>query len=80
MEIIKMNSNNVLDAKGLACPMPIVRTKKAINAIASGEVLEVHVTDKGAAVDFPAWANAGGHEILEQTDDAGVLKIFIKKA
>ena len=44
------------------------------------EVLEVHVTDKGAAVDFPAWANAGGHEILEQTDDAGVLKIFIKKA
>ncbi len=75
-----MNSNNVVDAKGLACPMPIVRTKKAINAIASGEVLEVHVTDKGAAVDFPAWAKTGGHEILEQTDDAGVLKIFIKKA
>ncbi|WP_318615814.1 sulfurtransferase TusA family protein [Sporosarcina sp. YIM B06819] len=75
-----MNSNNVVDAKGLACPMPIVRTKKAINAIATGEVLEVHVTDKGAAVDFPAWANAGGHEILEQTDEDGVLKIFIKKA
>ena len=75
-----MNSNNVVDAKGLACPMPIVRTKKAIDAIATGEVLEVHVTDKGAAVDFPAWASAGGHEILEQTDDDGVLKIFIKKA
>ncbi|WP_438318740.1 sulfurtransferase TusA family protein [Sporosarcina sp. FA9] len=74
-----MNSTNVLDAKGLACPMPIVRTKKAINSIETGEVLEVHVTDKGAAVDFPAWANASGHEILEQTDDAGVLKIFIKK-
>lgn len=74
-----MNSTNLLDAKGLACPMPIVRTKKAINAIETGEVLEVHVTDKGAAVDFPAWANASGHEIIEQTDDAGILKIFIKK-
>lgn len=74
-----MNVNNLLDAKGLACPMPIVRTKKAMDAIATGEVLEVHVTDKGAAVDFPAWASAGGHEILELTDDAGVLKIFIKK-
>lgn len=74
-----MNSTNVLDAKGLACPMPIVRTKKAINALETGEVLEVHVTDKGAAVDFPAWANASGHEILEQTDDAGILKILIKK-
>ncbi len=75
-----MNANNVVDAKGLACPLPIVRTKKAMDAIVTGEVLEVHVTDKGAAVDFPAWASAGGHEILEQTDDAGVLKIFIKKA
>lgn len=69
-----------LDAKGLACPMPIVRTKKAMVAIATGEVLEVHVTDKGAAVDFPAWASAGGHEILEQIDDVGVLKFFIRKA
>ncbi|MFD1928245.1 sulfurtransferase TusA family protein [Sporosarcina siberiensis] len=74
-----MNSTNILDAKGLACPMPIVRTKKAINALETGEVLEVHVTDKGATVDFPAWANASGHEILEQTDDAGILKILIKK-
>ena len=47
-----MNSNKVLDAKGLACPMPILKTKKAMDTIASGEVLEVLVTDKGALNDF----------------------------
>lgn len=42
-----MNIKQVLDAKGLACPMPIVRTKKAMDTLQTGEVLEVHVTDKG---------------------------------
>ena len=50
-----MNITKTLDAKGLACPMPIVRTKKAMQAIQSGEVLEVLVTDKGALNDFTAW-------------------------
>lgn len=75
-----MNSNKVLDAKGLACPMPIVKTKKAIDTIASGEVLEVLVTDKGALNDFAAWAKAGGHTIVEQTEEAGVYSFFIQKA
>ena len=51
-----MNITKTLDAKGLACPMPIVRTKKTIDTINSGEVLEVLVTDKGALNDFAAWA------------------------
>lgn len=75
-----MNSTKILDAKGLSCPMPIVRTKKAMDTIQTGEILEVHVTDKGALADIPAWTNAGGHEILEQTEEAGVFKFFIKKA
>lgn len=61
-EII-MNSNLQLDAKGLSCPMPIVKTKKAMDTLTSGEVLEVHVTDKGSLADIPAWAKAGGHTI-----------------
>ena len=69
-----------LDAKGFACPMPIVRTKKAIDTINSGEVLEVLVTDKGALNDFPAWAEAGGHTILEQKEKAGVFFFYIQKA
>lgn len=75
-----MNITQTLDAKGLACPMPIVKTKKAIDSIASGEVLEVQVTDKGALNDFKAWANAGGHTIVEQKEEAGVLFFYIKKA
>lgn len=74
-----MNSNKVLDAKGLACPMPIVKTKKAMVDIETGEVLEVHTTDKGALNDLTAWAKSGGHELIKHEDDNGVLKFWIKK-
>ncbi|MFC5541634.1 sulfurtransferase TusA family protein [Ureibacillus suwonensis] len=60
-----MEVNQVLDAKGLSCPLPIVRAKKAMDTLATGQVLEVHVTDKGALSDFPAWAKSSGHEILD---------------
>ena len=79
-EIQHMNITKTLDAKGLACPMPIVRTKKAMDTINSGEVLEVLVTDKGALNDFTAWSKAGGHTILEQKEEAGVLYFYIQKA
>ena len=75
-----MNITKTLDAKGLACPMPIVRTKKAIDTINSGEVLEVLATDKGALNDFTAWSKAGGHTIVEQKEEAGVLYFYIQKA
>ncbi|GKU84074.1 hypothetical protein CEQ21_06155 [Niallia circulans] len=74
-----MNSNKVLDAKGLACPMPIVKTKKAMGDIETGEVLEVHTTDKGALNDLTAWAKSGGHELIKHEDENGVLKFWIKK-
>ncbi|MGC7946287.1 sulfurtransferase TusA family protein [Bacillus sp. II_CA] len=75
-----MNVKQVLDAKDLSCPMPIVRTKKAMEALQSGEVLEVHVTDKGAIKDIPAWTQKGGHEVLKHTEEDGELKFWIKKA
>ncbi len=75
-----MNVKQVLDAKDLACPMPIVRTKKAMEALQSGEVLEVHLTDKGAIKDIPAWTQKGGHEVLKHTEEDGELKFWIKKA
>ncbi|MCE4049016.1 sulfurtransferase TusA family protein [Bacillus sp. Au-Bac7] len=74
-----MDSNKVLDAKGLACPMPIVKTKKAMGDIDTGEVLEVHTTDKGALNDLTAWAKSGGHELLKHENENGVLKFWIKK-
>jgi len=75
-----MKVNLQLDAKGLSCPMPIVKTKKAIDTLNSGEVLEVQVTDKGALADIPAWANAGGHTILDKSEDSGVITFFIQKS
>lgn len=74
-----MNIAKVLDAKGLACPMPIVRTKKAINELEAGEVLEIHATDKGAKNDLAAWVKSGGHELLKDSEEDGVLKFWIKK-
>lgn len=75
-----MKINQTLDAKGLACPMPIVKTKKAMDLMKSGEVLEVLATDKGALNDLTAWAKSGGHELLSHEENDGVLKFHIKKA
>ncbi|MFP8784161.1 sulfurtransferase TusA family protein [Planococcus plakortidis] len=74
-----MNADKVLDAKGLACPMPIVKTRKEMKDMDSGQVLEIQATDKGAAADLTAWAKSGGHELLEQQVDGDVLKFWIKK-
>jgi tRNA 2-thiouridine synthesizing protein A len=79
-EIIEMVVNQVLDAKGLTCPMPIVRTKKAMDTLESGQVLEVKVTDKGALADLTAWSAAAGHTLLEHKEEAEVLTFFIKKS
>ncbi|MBS4193698.1 MULTISPECIES: sulfurtransferase TusA family protein [Bacillaceae] len=74
-----MEANKVLDAKGLACPMPIVKTKKEMDALSSGEVLEIHATDKGAKNDLTAWAQSGGHELLKDEEENGVYKFWLKK-
>ena len=75
-----MEPKKVLDVKGMTCPMPIVRTKKEMDSLNSGDILEVHVTDKGALADIPAWANAAGHTIIEQAETADLITFFIKKA
>ncbi|MGP4108722.1 sulfurtransferase TusA family protein [Virgibacillus sp. L01] len=74
-----MDSVKLLDAKGMACPMPVVKTKKAMKDINTGEVLEIHATDKGAKSDLAAWAKSGGHELLKDTEEDDVLKFWIKK-
>lgn len=70
----------LLDAKGLSCPMPIVKTKKTIDQLQSGQVLEVHATDKGAKNDLTAWVKSGGHELIKHEVENGVYKFWIKKA
>ncbi|GIP26982.1 UPF0033 protein YrkI [Paenibacillus sp. J23TS9] len=74
-----MNADKVLDAKGLACPMPIVRTKKAIEELQTGQILEVQSTDKGSKNDLTGWANSTGHQLLESKEENGIYTFWIKK-
>jgi len=76
---MNMNSDKIVDAKGLACPMPIVKTKKSIQELESGQILEVHATDKGAKNDLAAWAKSTGHELLKDAEENGVYKFWIRK-
>jgi len=72
--------NVTVDARGLACPMPIVKAKKAIDSLKSGEVLELLATDKGSTNDLKAWARNGGHELVQAVEEAGVYRFHIRKA
>ncbi|PWU67664.1 MULTISPECIES: sulfurtransferase TusA family protein [Gracilibacillus] len=75
-----MDVTKVIDAKGLACPMPIVRTKKAMDELESGQILEVQATDKGAKSDLTAWAKSSGHELLNFSEENDVFLFWIKKS
>ena len=68
-----------LDARGLNCPMPIVRTAQAIKGLASGELLEVLATDPGSVKDFAAWSRTTGHELIEQSVDGGVYRFVLRR-
>lgn len=76
---MSFQADKVLDAKGLACPMPVVRAKKVIDELESGQLLEIHATDKGSKSDLTAWSKSGGHELVEQTEEDGVFKFWIRK-
>ena len=69
-----------LDARGLACPMPIVKTAQAMRTLASGEALEVLATDQGSVKDFAAWSKATGHRLHESSVAEGVYRfVLIRK-
>jgi tRNA 2-thiouridine synthesizing protein A len=68
-----------LDARGLNCPMPIVKTAQAIKGMASGQLLEVLATDPGSVKDFEAWSKTTGNVLVEQTSDAGVFRFVLRR-
>jgi tRNA 2-thiouridine synthesizing protein A len=68
-----------LDARGLNCPMPIVKTAQAIKAIQAGQLLEVLATDPGSVKDFAAWSRTTGNPLVEQTVDAGVYRFVLRR-
>ncbi len=68
-----------LDCKGMNCPLPILKTKKAMNEMKPGQVLFVEVTDAGSKSDIPALLRRTGNELIEMTESEGVFKFTIKK-
>lgn len=79
MVCIMIKANVKLDAKGLACPMPIVRTRKAVKELLEGQVLEVQATDKGSTADLAAWAKSSGHQYIGTKEEGNVLYHYIRK-
>ena len=68
-----------VDARGLSCPMPIVKTAQAIKPLTSGDLLEVLATDPGSVKDFAAWSRTTGNELVEQTTDGGVFRFVLRR-
>ncbi len=69
-----------LDARGLNCPLPILRAKKALNDMSSGQTLHIVATDPGSVKDFEAFARQTGNELLESKEADGEFSFLLKKA
>ena len=74
-----MESNQELDARGLNCPLPILRTKKALGTLTSGQVLKVISTDPGSVKDMQAFAKQTGNELLSSAEAAGEFVFYLKR-
>ncbi len=68
-----------VDARGLSCPMPIVKTAQAIKTIPSGTLVEVLATDPGSVKDFAAWSKTTGNELVEESVDGGVYRFVLRR-
>ena len=69
----------VLDAKGLNCPLPILRARKALKDVPVGGLLEIHATDPGSVRDFEAFSRQTGNELLASSQEGNVFKFVIKR-
>ena len=70
---------HTVDAKGLSCPMPIVKTAQAVKSLASGQLLEVLATDAGSTKDFAAWCKTTGNVLVESSVEGGVYRFVLRR-
>jgi tRNA 2-thiouridine synthesizing protein A len=76
---MQIKEDKLLDARGLLCPMPVVKAGKEIRDLEPGQVLKILATDRGSVADVPAWAEDTGHELLERHEEDGVYVYFVRK-
>lgn len=75
----EIKSNIELNCEGLNCPLPILKTKKAIDGMQTGEVLKISATDPGSVNDMSSWAKRTGNELIDHVEQGGVHTFFIRK-
>ena len=74
-----VQADKELDTCGLNCPLPILKTKKTLNDMSSGQVLKVMATDPGSLRDFEAFARQTGHELVQQTTQEGRYEFYLRR-
>ncbi len=79
-ELTSLTVAKSVDARGTACPGPLLEAKKAIGTINSGDIMEILSADEGTRVDIPKWCKKKGHNYLGTLEESGFYKIFMKKA
>ena len=78
-ELKALTVQKSVDARGTACPGPLLAAKKAIAEVGSGDIMEILSADEGTRKDIPKWANKKGHEYMGTLEEAGYFKIYMKK-
>jgi tRNA 2-thiouridine synthesizing protein A len=74
-----MTATATVDAQGLLCPLPVLRARKSMKALNSGEILEILATDPGSVADFAAYCKTTGDELVESSELDGVYRFLIRK-
>jgi tRNA 2-thiouridine synthesizing protein A len=78
-ELKNLKATKIVDARGTACPGPLLEAKKAIGTINSGDTMEVLSADEGTKSDLPKWCTKQGHEYLGTIEESGYFRVFLKK-
>lgn len=79
LDLSTIEPANTVDARGSACPGPLLEAKKGIGKVKVGEILEIYSSDSGTRIDVPAWANKVGHEFLGALEADGYDKLFVRR-
>jgi len=74
-----MEYNVRVDAKGLSCPMPVIKAKKAIESIRAGEIMLLETTDRGSLKDFQGWVKRTKHELVKVEEGEEIIRFYVKK-
>lgn len=75
----KVKADQTIDVRGMGCPMPLLKAKKAIDTMGSGNVLEVLGTDPGSKNDFASWADKTDNSFLGYVEESGYFRYFLRK-